>query len=62
MSDLQGILDELSNYHRDREHLLEMYTEERLKKSLKNYYHDLDVSAYYLSLRKDQSSILKKLK
>ena len=62
MSDLQCILDELSHYHRDRAELLEMYTEERLKKSLRNYYHDIDVSATYLSLRKDQSAILKKIK
>ena len=54
---LSAIIDDLSGYHSDKEELLKKYTQERLEKSLRQYYKEVEKSLRYLQNRKEDSII-----
>ena len=56
---LNNILNDLSNYHRNKKELLIYYINQRLNKSLETYYKDLSSSYNYLS-SKDTINVAKK--
>ena len=59
-SELDSLLEELKQYKRDKNHLMEFYIEERLNKSLEVYYKELTDSIQYLA-RRDELNVLKKM-
>ena len=59
--DLEGILKDLSLYHRNKNDLKILYINERLNKSLETYYKELSSSLDYLSNR-NQENLAKKVR
>ena len=60
-SNLLNILDELSNYHRNKSELIEIYVAKRLEKSFKTYYATIERSLLYLQYR-EENNLLNKYK
>lgn len=58
--ELNLILNDTKNHHRDKSFLIEYYINERLTKSLMSYYKDLSTSVDFLD-RKDNLKVLKTL-
>ena len=59
--DLEGMLKDLSLYHRNKSDLKILYINERLNKSLETYYKELSSSLDYLSNR-NQENLAKKVR
>ena len=59
--DLEGMLKDLSLYHRNKNDLKILYINERLNKSLEIYYKELSSSLDYLSNR-NQENLAKKVR
>ena len=59
--DLEGMLKDLSLYHRNKNDLKILYINERLNKSLETYYKELSSSLDYLSNR-NQENLAKKVR
>ena len=59
--DLEGMLKDLSLYHRNKNDLKILYINERLNKSLETYYKELRSSLDYLSNR-NQENLAKKVR
>lgn len=57
---LNSIKDDLELYNRPKDQLRQLYIEERLNKSLVNYYNELSKAVLYLS-DKDQIRTLKNI-
>jgi len=57
---LKEIMNNLKNYKRDKNHLLEQYIEDRLNLSVQTYYKELNQSYIYLNNRKE-INVLKKI-
>ena len=60
-SNINTIIKDLSFYHRNRNDLINMYVQERLNKSLQEYYHSILKTFDYLNSRNDVN-LLKKYK
>lgn len=58
---LDSITEELSKRHRNPTQLMVYFINKRLNDSLKSYYKELSESAKYLSDRKDDVNIIKRL-
>ena len=54
------ILNDMSNYHRDKNKLLSFYVSNRLNKSLQTYYKELSNCVSFLE-KKNSEKIAKKL-
>lgn len=57
---LNGMVNDLNSYKRDNSGLLEMYINDRLNKSLKTYYKELNQTIEYLN-SKDALNVAKKM-
>lgn len=58
-NNLNEILCELNEHHRDKSTLKLFYLNERLNKSLSTYYHEITKTFEYLSYRNDDNLIKK---
>ena len=57
---LENMLNDMKNYHRDKNSLLIYYINKRLNESLNIYYKELENSITYLSSKNDMK-VLKKM-
>lgn len=58
---LEVMLDDLSQYHRDRNELRELYIQDRIKKSTESYLNSIQDSLDYLKSKRSKY-LLRKIK